>query len=404
MTEVSAREAAAREATLAAETAAAGARASAKEHAAREASLHEGEAALVRAQEELSLREAALKQREDALRAREESVSLQATALEARESAAAAAEASLQQRQQHLAEAAAAAAAPLGMPFSAADGSKELDSSAPPSVGPQAQPVDCKPKEAQPQPLQQPPHSQQLPPTGETEEPAAEASAEASVGSSKAGVAEVKQELHRSKVRFEEMRQQLLQATSSAPKLQGATSGGSARPAPKPLPKPAAAKSTATEAEPKQLQCDRTAEWARSENLTLSLLRQKADPDEVFYPLPHQRTCELTEIFSAPRPRVRAKGSGEWTPSSDAKAAQAEEARPQESGAAAAFQLVGVEGEYNGEVLPVPLSLSADGGTAVLGRSSSCDVTLGRDDQISRKHLQIDVCDGKLMVRDLGST
>ena len=74
-------------------------------------------------------------------------------------------------------------------------------------------------------------------------------------------------------------------------------------------------------------------------------------------------------------------------------------------GSAPGFELVGVEGEYCGEVLPVPLSLGDGGGkTAVLGRSSSCDVTLGRDDQISRKHLQIDVCDGKLMVRDLGST
>ena len=84
--------------------------------------------------------------------------------------------------------------------------------------------------------------------------------------------------------------------------------------------------------------------------------------------------------------RASAKGSGEWTPSSDAKPARADEAQPQEAGGTAAFQLVGVEGEYSGEVLPVPLSLSAEGGTAVLGRSSSCDVTLGRDDQISRKH------------------
>ena len=62
-----------------------------------------------------------------------------------------------------------------------------------------------------------------------------------------------------------------------------------------------------------------------------------------------------------------------------------------------------MEGEYSGEVLRVPLSIKAEGQkTVTLGRSSSCDVTLGRDDQISRKHLQIDVCDGKLLVRDLG--
>lgn len=174
------------------------------------------------------------------------------------------------------------------------------------------------------------------------------------------------------------------------------------------MPKPSAAKPGAIETEPKQLQCDRTADWARSENLTLSLLKQKADPDEVFFPLPHQRTCELTDIFSDPRRVERGKGSGEWTPASDtkpAKRADANEAKAVDAEGVAAFELVGMEGEYSGEVLAVPLSLAAEGrSTAVLGRSSSCDVTLGRDDQISRKHLQMDVREGKLLVRDLGST
>eukprot|EP00966_Prymnesium_polylepis_P202054 4680953-Prymnesium_polylepis.1 len=69
-----------------------------------------------------------------------------------------------------------------------------------------------------------------------------------------------------------------MNASSTEPKLAHAASNGSALP--KPVPKPASAKQAApADAEPKQLQCDRTAEWARSENLTLSLLRQKADPD-----------------------------------------------------------------------------------------------------------------------------
>ena len=41
---------------------------------------------------------------------------------------------------------------------------------------------------------------------------------------------------------------------------------------------------------------------------------------------------------------------------------------------------------------------------AVLGRSSSCEVKLARDDQISRRHAQIEARDGGLWVRDLGST
>lgn len=42
--------------------------------------------------------------------------------------------------------------------------------------------------------------------------------------------------------------------------------------------------------------------------------------------------------------------------------------------------------------------------TILLGRSSSCDVTLSRDDQISRRHVQIEAREGKLLARDLGST
>ena len=56
--------------------------------------------------------------------------------------------------------------------------------------------------------------------------------------------------------------------------------------------------------------------------------------------------------------------------------------------------------------MPIALLLgsAAPAKTILLGRSSSCDVTLSRDDQISRKHMQIESKDGKLVARDLGST
>ena len=143
--------------------------------------------------------------------------------------------------------------------------------------------------------------------------------------------------------------------------------------------------------------CDSTAEWLRSENLTASLVRQRYEnPDEVFFPLPSQRTCELTEIFSAPRRRERAKGSGEWTPvdcaeasaahAAQERAALAAQAAAKESVPPNALVLMGVEGEYMGEVmgLSVVAGAGAPAKTILLGRSSSCDVTLGRDDQVSR--------------------
>ena len=163
--------------------------------------------------------------------------------------------------------------------------------------------------------------------------------------------------------------------------------------------------------------CDSTAEWLRSENLTASLVRQRYEnPDEVFFPLPSQRTCELTEIFSAPRRRERAKGSGEWTPvdcaeasaahAAQERAALAAQAAAKESVPPNALVLMGVEGEYMGEVmgLSVVAGAGAPAKTILLGRSSSCDVTLGRDDQVSRRHMQIEARDGKLFARDLGST
>ena len=84
-------------------------------------------------------------------------------------------------------------------------------------------------------------------------------------------------------------------------------------------------------------------------------------------------------------------------------------ASSKEGGSASAapqLQLLGVEGEYMGEVLDMtlPWGAGAAAKTILLGRSSSCDVTLSRDDQISRRHMQIEGRDGKLIARDLGST
>ena len=49
---------------------------------------------------------------------------------------------------------------------------------------------------------------------------------------------------------------------------------------------------------------------------------------------------------------------------------------------------------------------SADGAVAVLGRSGSCEVKLGLDEYISRRHVQLEArvhFGGRLFVRDLGS-
>ena len=172
------------------------------------------------------------------------------------------------------------------------------------------------------------------------------------------------------------------------------------------------------EAEPKDIQCDCTADWARSENLTASLVRQRTEnPDEVFHPLPSQRTCELADIFSAPRRRERGKGSGEWTPMSTEgdsskpgatnAGAAAGGANPRDGAAPQGLQLLGVDGEYMGEqlVLPgMPVLPGQPSKMILIGRSSSCDVTLSRDDQISRRHMQIEARDNKMFARDLGST
>ena len=89
----------------------------------------------------------------------------------------------------------------------------------------------------------------------------------------------------------------------------------------------------------------------------------------------------------------------------DATRVFAPAAAPKE--APAALQLLGVDGEYMGEQLALPALPSGANAPVkimLIGRSSSCDVTLSRDDQISRRHMQIEARDGKLLARDLGST
>lgn len=217
-----------------------------------------------------------------------------------------------------------------------------------------------------------------------------------------------KEEEQRSKVRFDKAAAAAKAESSAASKP--AVGGASASTA------MASSKSAVSkESDGREIQFDQTADWVRSENLTASLMRQRAEnPEEVFYPLPHQRTCELADIFSAPRRRERGKGSGDWTPVQQEEAAASARtlfgsasSKPSASAQPAnALQLLGVDGEYMSEILPLSLLFGpgAPSKTIVVGRSSSCDVTLSRDDQISRKHMEIVGKDGKLYARDLGST
>ena len=98
----------------------------------------------------------------------------------------------------------------------------------------------------------------------------------------------------------------------------------------------------------------------------------------------HGKTCVIEDIFSAPRERERPEGSGEWTP---IEIGSLTGASASGSGAAPApaqqkLHLLGVEGEYAGERVPLPQLLvralrkeaGASGCVAVLGRSSSCEV------------------------------
>ena len=307
-----------------------------------ESGLKEREAAVARA-------EAELEQRAKALAQGEKDLSAARAKVEARERAVAASEASLQQRQAQLADAAAAATAPFraapALPAAETDAAAR-GAEAQPSDGAKVQ--DLTAKRAAPPPA--------------------------------------------FKVRFDEVTKPAECYASAA-----AIAAGSKLP-----PHP-----TAKLAEPRSLQCDGTADWARTDNLTASLMGQLANPDEVFYPLPYQRTCELTDIFSAPRRRERAKGSGDWTPSSDLAPNFDAKAAEEDVTVAPWLLLIGTEGEYAGETVSLPIKLGAAGATQIVtvGRSSSCEVTLSRDDQISRRHLQIEYASGgKVLLRDLGST
>ena len=147
--------------------------------------------------------------------------------------------------------------------------------------------------------------------------------------------------------------------------------------------------------------CTQAADWARGEKLASTLQQQVADPEVVFHPLNQQKSCKLSEIFSGDCiNRPRAPNSDLWTPSSAEASVTASEYKMNGRGY---LQLIGTIGDYSTELVNLPLLLMRNG-TAVVGRSSSCDVTFTRDDQISRRHAQVEVREGKAYLRDLGST
>ena len=344
---------------------------------AREATLRQGEAALAAAKEQLVTREASLQQR--------------LTALAAREQAVASAEAAAARRQ------AITAAAPSVAPEAAADASGAAhEGAAGGRSGMVATELVAEGTEGA--------HA-----GGVAGEGAAAGAASAAADDSRAPSG---------KVRFHENGAAANAAASSSSAAPPPAAAGGAKPtaaAAKEAAKGAGAKAKTEDG--REIVCDATADWIRAENLTASLVRQRSDnPDDVFFPLPHQRTCELADIFSAPRRRERAKGSGEWsvTPADGAEAgaaggaasaaeAPAEKVAPPPQNT---LQLLGVEGEYMGEQIGLPLVLGSASTalTILVGRSSACEVTLSRDDQISRRHLQLETRDGRLYARDLGST
>ena len=103
--------------------------------------------------------------------------------------------------------------------------------------------------------------------------------------------------------------------------------------------------------------------------------------------------------------RERGHNSGVWTPEMEAEALGAKGPAPQPAAAAPAskLQLIGVEGEYIRSIETLPISLATPG-VITIGRSSSCEVTFAKDDQISRRHVQLTSREGQLWVSDVGST
>ena len=91
--------------------------------------------------------------------------------------------------------------------------------------------------------------------------------------------------------------------------------------------------------------------------------------------------------------RARPDGSGAWTPLSPgavgASAAAAAFAAAAGAPARTGWQLVGTDGEYAGERIVLPSLSGRAAKCVVIGRSSSCDVKMALDDQISRRHAQV---------------
>ena len=175
--------------------------------AAREALLREGESSLSRAKEEILLREASLSEREAILEVRESAAAQTTSGLEARERAVVAAEESLQQRQLQFAEAVAAASAPpLTIPVIA---ETQAAAANPSSSAFEARARVSEPEQVPVIPKELVQLDHKMPDLkgeeddrqcGSTAEPSAQAVPKTE--SVKAGVAVVKQELHRSKVRY----------------------------------------------------------------------------------------------------------------------------------------------------------------------------------------------------------
>jgi hypothetical protein len=346
-----------------------------------------GAAALARREAELSQRAVALDKAEADAKAKADAAALAQQTVAAREAAVAVREADAKAKELSLAELEAKLARAREQLDSREQSVRKAEASVAARESALAAKADASAASSKQQQQQQ------------ANEAPVEAAASSAAAKEEEAKKAAKEEEARSKVRFEKAA-----AAKAAEEAAKAKAGGASS---KPV----------KEADVREIQCDCNAEWARSENLTSALMKQRSEnPDEVFYPLPHQRTCELSDIFSAPRKRERGKGSGEWTPvleeetnsatralfgaGASSKPPAASERPPN------ALQLLGVEGEYMGELLPIALlfGASAPANTILLGRSSSCDVTLSRDDQISRKHMQMESKDGKLIARDLGST
>ena len=385
--------ASARAAAEAREAAASAARAAQASGTARDTALAEREGRLAAREKAIEAREArhevaaaALSERQAAVAAREARIELASASLDAREAAVKAREAAAPQppaggstRRRTVAAAPAAdAAAPAADAAGAEESLAEATAARPAEVGS----VRAAWEESQAKWHEW--RKGQQGGKGKEEE-AAPAPSAAAAAPKVSREEELKEELQKAKARFDEVKKESAKAA-----------GASAAAAPAAAaPKSAAAEAAATEA---TLLCEVVPEWARTDALTEALAAQSTaapalDPDAIFFPLNLQRSCELKEVFSDPRMRARPDGSGAWTPLSPgtvgASAAAAAFAAAAGAPARTGWQLVGTDGEYAGERIVLPSLSGRAAKCVVIGRSSSCDVKMALDDQISRRHAQV---------------